>query len=186
MDVNFYVTKLVNTESLTMRKIQLLPWRLIVIHNSDLTEQILMPAGAWSNLYSTHPLSRFYIWSLTNHLNRKCSSCDQRFFCSSLRNLIPTKTVCDSVILWQAVGCLAAKFRFYQEPFDKRITKSKCVCVGESKVYPGSSNFIPLNLIFSSLKKYIVLIFCRAGYRGHFSHKLRSWTDCLVSTAQGK
>ena len=110
------------------------------------------------------------------------------FFSCSL-NLIPTKTLCDTVILWQAAVCEAAKFRFYQEPFDKRIHKSKCVCIGKSKVYSGSShapNFIPLNLIFSTLKKYIVLIFCRVGYQGHFSHKLRSWTDCLVSTAQGK
>ena len=165
-----------------VRKLNILPKLLIV---TSFTRTNL--PRAWSNLYSTYPCSRFYIWSLTNHLNWKCSSCAR--VSSPALNLIPTKTLCDTVILWQAAVCEAAKFRFYQEPFDKRIHKSKCVCIGRSKVYSGSShapNFIPLNLIFSTLKKYIVLIFCRAGYQGHFSHKLRSWTDCLVSTAQGK
>ena len=51
-------------------KINILPKLLIV---TSFTRTNL--PRAWSNLYSTHPCSRFYIWSLTNHLNWKCSSC---------------------------------------------------------------------------------------------------------------
>ena len=104
---------------------------------------------AWTNLYSTQPsLDSVFDHSPITWAGNVLLVTNISHFFSAPRNLIPTKTLRDTVILWQAVVCSAAKFGFYQEPFDKRIHKSKCVCVGESKVNPrdylGSSspNFI--------------------------------------------